>query len=81
MLKTIKVRFTKGNLEPMEQLDIKEGSELFVTLDIEDSASAEGHIDRFNSAIGAWKGTHDPEELLRNIYSDRLTGYRVEPKM
>ena len=81
MLKTIKVRFTNGNLEPMEQLDVKEGSELFITIDIEDSASDEGQVDRFNSAIGAWKGTHDPEELLRNIYSDRLTGSRVEPKM
>ena len=81
MLKTIKVRFTKGNLEPMEQLDIKEGSELFITLDIEDSVSDKGQVDRFNSAIGTWKGTHDPEEMLRNIYSDRLTGSRVEPKM
>ena len=81
MLKTIKVKFTKGNLEPMEQLDIKEGSELFITLDIEDSSSDDDQFDRFKSAIGAWKGTHDPEELLRNIYSDRLTGSRVEPKM
>lgn len=29
---------------------------------------------RFRSAMGVWKGTHDPEELLRNIYSDRLIG-------
>ena len=28
---------------------------------------------RFKSAMGSWKGIHDPEELLRNIYSDRLT--------
>ena len=81
MLKTIKVKFSKGSLEPMEQLDIKEGSELFVTLDIEDSCSNEDRIDRFKSSIGAWEGTHDPEVLLRNIYTDRLTGSRAETNM
>ena len=74
MLKTIRVRVVEGALRPVERLELEEGSEIMITLDVEVGGLDDAGSDRFRSAIGAWKGTHDPEELLRNIYSDRLTG-------
>ena len=74
MLKTIRARVVEGALRPVERLDLEEGSEIMITLDVEVGGLDDVGSDRFRSAIGAWKGTHDPEELLRNIYSDRLTG-------
>ena len=74
MLKTIRARVVEGALRPVERLELEEGSEIMITLDVEVGGLDDVGSDRFRSAIGAWKGTHDPEELLRNIYSDRLTG-------
>ena len=74
MLKTIRAKFVGGALRPVERLELAEGSEIMITLDVKAEEADDDGGDRFRSAIGAWKGTHDPEELLRNIYSDRLTG-------
>ena len=35
----------------------------------------------FQSALGVWRGTHDPEELIRQIYADRLVNTRPEPRL
>ena len=37
--------------------------------------------DAFQNALGAWRGTHDPEELIRQIYADRLVNTRPEPRL
>ena len=81
MLKTIRAKFTGGVLKPLERLDIEEDSEVLITVNFESTFSDSDQTNRFKSAMGAWKGTHDPEELLRSIYSDRLTGSRPEPKI
>ena len=72
MLKTIRARFVGGALRLVERLELEEGSEIMITLDVKAREADDDGSERFRSAIGAWKGTHDPEELLRNIYSDRL---------
>ena len=71
MPKTIKARFTGGVLKPLEKLDLEEDSEVLITVGVEPTLPDSDLTKRFKSAMGAWKGTHDPEELLRNIYSDR----------
>ena len=81
MPKTIKARFTGGVLKPLERLDLEEGSEIRVTIEDASVLPDNERSTRFKSAMGAWKGTHDPEELLRNIYSGRLTGSRPERKI
>ena len=35
----------------------------------------------FQNALGAWRGTHDPEELIRQIYADRLVNTRAEARL
>ena len=81
MPKIIKAIFTGGVLKPLERLDLEEYSEILITIDVNPIRLDTDQTTRFKSAMGAWKGTHDPEELLRNIYADRLTGSRPEPKI
>ena len=75
----MKARFSKGVLTPLEPLDLEEGK--VVVVSIEDARSPDKAIRPLRMAAGAWKVTHDPEELLRNIYSDRLVNSRPEPKI
>ena len=69
MLATIKAKFSKGALIPLEPLDLEEGEE--VTVSIEDHRPPNESPRTLHEISGAWKGIHDPEELLRRIYSDR----------
>ena len=79
MLAIIKARYSKGTLVPLEPLELEEGEE--VTVSISDPRPAGEGRHMLNAVAGAWKGTHDPEELLRNIYSDRLLDSRPGPNI
>ncbi len=78
MGKTIKAKFSKGVIKPMEDIDIAEGKEIIVTIINIPFGVKEG---AFKRAAGAWKGTIDAERLIRNIYTDRLLSTREEPKL
>jgi predicted DNA-binding antitoxin AbrB/MazE fold protein len=78
MAGTIRARFTNGVLEPLETLNLPEGTEVTVT--ILDVPSA-GDGDAFRRSAGGWKGTIDAEELIKNIYADRLIATRPEPRV
>jgi predicted DNA-binding antitoxin AbrB/MazE fold protein len=79
MAKEIRARFSKGVIEPLEKVELEEGEEILITI------SKQPDVERMREALrasaGAWKGTHDPEELKRNIYADRLINTRPEPKL
>jgi predicted DNA-binding antitoxin AbrB/MazE fold protein len=68
----------QGLLEPLEAIDIPDGTEVTVT--IVDVPSAED-FEAFRRAAGSWKGTLDADELLRNIYADRRIATRPEPRL
>lgn len=75
---TIRARVRGGMLEPIEKLDLPEGKELTITiLDV----PSEEDFAAFRRAAGSWKGLIDAEELIRNIYADRLIGPRPEPRL
>jgi predicted DNA-binding antitoxin AbrB/MazE fold protein len=78
MAGTIRARFTNGVLEPLEALELPEGKEVTVT--ILDVPSARD-VDAFRHSAGGWKGTIDAEELIKNIYADRLIFTRPEPRV
>jgi predicted DNA-binding antitoxin AbrB/MazE fold protein len=78
MEKTIKARFSKGMIEPLEKLDFEEGKEITVTIIDFPSKSAE---DAFTRSAGGWKGTINAEKLIKDIYSDRLISARPEAKL
>lgn len=78
MSRTIRARVKQGLLEPLEAIDIPDGTEVTVT--IVDVPSAED-FEAFRRAAGSWKGTLDADELLRNIYADRRIATRPEPRL
>lgn len=74
---TVRARFANGVLEPLEALDLDEGQE--VTVSIDDWALSKRPRRGMRAAAGAWKGTHDPERLKREIYAARLMTSRPRP--
>ena len=78
MSRTIKARFSKGVIEPLEEIDIGEGKEITVTImEVPIKTGAKG----FERSAGSWKGTIDAEKLIEDIYADRLVQTRKEPKL
>lgn len=78
MGKTIKARYSKGMIEPLEKVEIPEGREITITITEVPSGLKK---DAFERSAGAWKGTIDAEKLIENIYSDRLLSTREEPRL
>ncbi len=73
MGRTIRARFSKGVIEPLERVDIADGREVLVTILLELPPPSPGEGADFRDATaGAWKDSIDCEELKRNIYADRL---------
>ena len=77
VMHTVRARFANGVLEPLEALDLDEGQE--VTVSIDDRTSRKRPRRGMRAAAGAWKGTHDPERLKREIYAARLLTTRPRP--
>jgi len=73
----MRARFKGGIIEPLEKLELEEGEEIAITIS---PLPIRNTLEALKSTAGAWKGTHDPEELKRNIYLDRLIK-RSEPKL
>jgi len=64
-------------LEPLEELDLPEGKEVFVrVIAVPARRSGEG----LRLAFGSRKGTMDAEKLIRDIYEDRVISTRRHPK-
>ena len=81
MITNIKAKFTNGHIVPLERLDIEEGADLSVDIDVEPHASNHDRMKRTMSAAGGWKGRHDPEELKRTLYEACLSGSREKPTL
>jgi predicted DNA-binding antitoxin AbrB/MazE fold protein len=78
MTGTIRARIKGGVIEPLEQMDLPEGQEVMVT--ILTVPSMTDHA-AFQRSAGQWKGTLDAEELIRNIYADRVVLTRPVPSL
>ena len=79
MAKTIRARISKGVIEPLEEVGIAEGKEVFVTI-IEIPIHL-GKADALEASAGGWKGLIDAEELKENNYADRLISTRPKVKL
>ena len=75
---TIRARVRGGLLEPLEAINLPEGTEVTVT--IVEVPSEEDYA-AFRRAAGSWKGTIDAEELIRNIRESRQVSTRPEPRL
>ena len=80
VLKHVRAKYSRGLLEPLEELDLEEGAE--VSLSIETEPSQERRLDALRRSAGGWKGHHDdPDELVRMLYESRITGSREPPDL
>ncbi len=79
MGRTIKARFTKGVFKPLEKVDITEGKEFTIT--VPEEPEGRRFLDALQVTAGGWKDTIDCEELIKNIYTDRLISTRLEVKL
>ena len=72
-MKTIRARFSKGKIEPLEKVEIKEGEEITVRILAAPSrAKKKSFLEALKAMAGGWKDLIDCDELKKNIYSDRL---------
>ena len=79
MKTTVRATYSNGAIFPLEPLAIEEGANLSVSVEVESRESrAERGIRALRATAGGWKGTRDPEGLIRDIYEARLAGSRQE---
>ncbi len=76
---TIRARFKNGVIEPLENLELKDGEE--ITLTIIRSFETEKIQDAFKRSRGGWKDLIDCEKLKKNIYECRSIQTRPEVKL
>jgi predicted DNA-binding antitoxin AbrB/MazE fold protein len=75
--KTIKARFSKGMIEPLEKVEIKEGGEITISiLEAPPKPVKINFSEALKKTAGGWKGLIDCDELIRNIYNDHLIATR-----
>jgi len=80
MGRTVRAKFTKGMIKPLEKVDIAEGKEITVTI-IDIEVPLKRKRGAFERSAGGWKGTIDADKLIEDIYSDRLLSTREEPRL
>lgn len=79
MERTIKAKFKKGVIEPLERLRLEEGEELNVT--ISTLPKVKDVLKALKNTAGGWKDLIDAEELKGKIHKERLITTRPEPKL
>lgn len=77
--KEVRARVSRGMIEPLEKLDLKEGEELSII--ISPLPKAKDILKALKATAGGWKGLIDLETLKRNIYADRVISTRPEPSL
>jgi len=75
--RTIKARFSRGVLKPLEPVELSEGEEVTVTI----AAPYKRHADWLGRTAGGWAGFVDAEKLKRDIYESRSLITRPEPRL
>ncbi len=78
MTETIRAIFRNGKFELLDQIDLKEGME--VTLSVIKPLTEEDRT-AFREAAGAWKDLVDCDQLIKDVYASRLVSTREEPKL
>jgi predicted DNA-binding antitoxin AbrB/MazE fold protein len=74
MPKEIRARFSKGKIEPLEELELEEGEEIIIS--VRETPSKDEAKDAFERAAGAWKGKFDIDAFLEDLYASRRSQSR-----
>ena len=76
---TIKARFKNGVIEPLENVELRDGEEVVLTI-VRQSATKHS-LDAFRKSRGGWKDLIDCEKLKNDIYESRSIQTRPEVKL
>ena len=68
-MREIQARFLKGKIKPVEDIDLREGDEITIT--IREELTTAGARESLARAAGAWKDTLDFEAYLNDLYAAR----------
>ncbi|MBI4312144.1 MAG: antitoxin family protein [Chloroflexi bacterium] len=69
MVREIRARFHGGRIELLEEVSLREGEEVIVT--VKEEGDPLVSKEAFVKAAGAWKGSLDFEAYLRDLYASR----------
>jgi predicted DNA-binding antitoxin AbrB/MazE fold protein len=78
MGRIIRARWSRGRLEPLENLELPDGKEVTVTIT---EVSPSRNLESFRRAAGGWKGQVNAPALIRRIYANRLISTRLRPRV
>jgi hypothetical protein len=71
--RTVRARVRGGSLDLLERIPLNDGDEVVVTI----SEPVPGKdLEALRGVAGAWKGLVDADDLIANIYADRLISTR-----
>ena len=70
MTRKVRARVRAGVLEPLDAIDLPDGTE--VTLTIEEVPDRTAADEAFARAWGGWRGLVDADKLIKEIYEARL---------
>ena len=73
----IRARYRNGLIEPLENIDLADGTEITIMISELVNSSEDG----LSRSFGGWRGLIDAEEFLRNVYADRRISTRQEVKL
>jgi len=80
MEKTIRARYRKGLIQPLEKLELEEGEEVEVT--VSSLSGPDGAREAIRATAGAWRETVDCDELIKDVYETRrLSAARPEVRL
>ena len=81
-MKTIKARYSKGIIKPLEEIEISEGEEITISIvKVPSRKKRKRFAEALKATAGGWKDLIDCDELKRNIYNDRLITTRPKVKL
>jgi len=64
VVRTIRAQFVNWKIEPLEDVELEEGEEVIVTLELEGKANSKKVLVR---TAGTWKGSIDFDEYLKDL--------------
>lgn len=74
--RTVRARVRGGSLDLLERIPLNDGDEVVVTIS---EPVPRKDLEALRRVAGAWKGLIDADELIANIYGDRLISTRPSP--
>lgn len=78
MGRTIRARWSRGRLKPLENFELPDGKEVMLTIT---ELPSSRDLEAFRRAAGGWKGKVNAPALIRRIYANRLISTRPRPRV